>query len=135
MKKLINAYYRLFYFYFRIEKRGYHGMEESDKSAAIMALMPVCLFCYCNVLTLLYLISRFLISLPRIPKAIHVVIVLIITVSNYYWFFRKKRYIAIKEMFEGEEDHVRLFRSLLCIAFSLASLFTMAFLIALFGHR
>lgn len=139
VKRLFNrikkAYYRLFYFYFRIEKRGYHGMEESDKSAAIMALMPVCLFCYCNVLTLLYLISRFLIPLPRIPKAIHVVIVLIITVSNYYWFFRKKRYIAIKEMFEGEEDHVRLFRSILCIAFSLASLFTMAFLIALFGHR
>lgn len=139
VKRLFNrikkAYYRLFYFYFRIEKRGYHGMEESDKTAAIMALMPVCLFCYCDVLSLLYLISRFLIPLPRIPKAIHVVIVLIITVSNYYWFFRKKRYIAIKEMFEGEEDHVRLFRSLLCIAFSLASLFTMALLIALFGHR
>lgn len=135
INQLINAYYRLFYFYFRIEKRGYHGMEESDKTATIMALMPVCLFCYCNVLTLLYLISRFLIPLPRIPKAIHVVIVLIITVSNYYWFFRKKRYISIKKMFEGEEDHVRLFRSLFCIAFSLASLFTMAFLIALFGYR
>ena len=137
MKRIINqiikAYYRLFYFYFRIEKRGYHGMEESDKSAAIMALMPVCLFCYCDILTVLYVISRFLITLPRISGPIHVIIGIIIVIFNYLWFFREKRYIAIKKMFEGEEDHVRLFRSLMCIAFSLASLFTMAILIALFG--
>ena len=139
VKRLFNrikkAYYRLFYFYFRIEKRGYHGMEESDKTAAIMALMPVCLFCYCDIFTVLYVISSFLITLPHRSGPIHVIIGIIIVIFNYFWFFRKKRYIAIKKMFEGEEDHVRLFRSLFCIAFSLASLFTMAFLIALFGYR
>lgn len=135
MEKLKKAYYRLFYFYFRIEKRGYHGMEESDKSATIMALMPVCLFCYCDFFTVLYIFSRFLIPLPKPSYFFHGIIAVVFVVLNYLFFFRKKRYLAIKEMFEGEEDHVRLFRSIWCIAFSIASLFTMAILIALFGHR
>ena len=131
--RLIKAYYRLFYFYFRIEKKGYHGVEESDKSAAIMALMPVCLFCYCDILTVLYVISRFLAPLPKLSDLFLYIIAIVVIVLNFVFFFRKKRYIAIKEMFEGEEDHVRFFWSFLCIVFSIASLFTMAALIAFFG--
>jgi hypothetical protein len=133
MKKLINAYYRLFYFYFRIEKRGYHGIEESDKSATIMALMPICLFCYCDFFTVLYIFSRFLIPLPKPSHLFHGIIAVIFVVMNYLFFFRKKRYIAIKEMFQRESENTRIKRSFWCIAFSLASLFTMFLLIAEYG--
>ncbi len=133
INKTKEAYYRLFYFYFRIEKRGYNGMEESDKSAAIMALMPICLFCYCDFFIVYFIFSRFLISLPKPSHLFHGIIAVFFVVLNYLFFFRKKRYIAIKDMFEGDEDHVRLFWSILCILFSLASLFTMPLLIAEFG--
>lgn len=134
MKKLINAYYRLFYFYFRLEKKNNRGGEVSDKLATFSALMPICVFCFGVFLTVLYVVSRFLIPLPNLSDWFLYSIAVVIIVLNFVLFFRKKRYITIKEMFEREEDHVRLFRSLMCIAFSLASLFTMAALIALFGH-
>ena len=133
-KKIIKAYYRLFYFYFRLEKKDNRGGECSDKLATFSALMPICVFCFCDFLTVLYVVTRFLIPLPKPSDWFLYSIAAVIIVLNFVLFFRKKRYIAIKEMFSGEEDHVRLFRSLLCIAFSLASLFTMAVLIALFGY-
>ena len=139
VKRLFNrikkAYYLLFYFYFRLEKKNNRGGEVSDKLATFSALMPICVFCFGDFLTVLFVVSRFLIPLPKLSDWFLYSIAVVIIVLNFVLFFRKKRYIAIKELFEGEEDHVRLFRSLLCIAFSLASLFTMAFLIALFDHR
>lgn len=138
MKRVFNrikkAYYRLFYFYFRLEKKDFRGEEVSDKLATFSALMPICVFCFGDLLTVLYVVSRFLIPLPKLSDWFLYSMAVVIIVLNFVLFFRKKRYIAIKEMFFGEEDHVRLIRSLLCIVFSLASLFTIAFLIALYGH-
>ena len=38
---LKNAYYRLFYFFFRIEKRDNQGGEETDRFATVVALLPM----------------------------------------------------------------------------------------------
>ena len=133
IKRLLIAYYRLFYFFFRIEKKDHHGKEASDISATIMALMPVSVICYCDLLTLLYLIARFLITIPHTPNYVLYSIAIVIVILNFILFFQKKRYIAIKKMFECEDDNLKLKRSIWCIVFTAFSLFIMLALIALFG--
>ena len=137
MKRIFNlikkAYYRLFYFYFRIEKRNGRGGEERDGFAAIAALIPMVVLCFTNFLTLLYVISRFVLPFPP-PSDIVFIIIITIDIGLNGWIFHyKKRYLAVKALFENEDDDLRLKRSFWCVAFSIASLFSMAALIALFG--
>ena len=130
---LLKAYYRLFYFFFRIEKRGHRGQEESDRLAAFMALMPMSLLCYCNFLTLLYIIARFLLSLSSPSNSVFYIIAVFVIVSNFCLFFHKKRYLMIKAMFENEDKDSRFRRSFCCVVFIIVSMFTMFVLIAIFG--
>lgn len=130
---LLKAYYRLFYFFFRIEKRGHRGQEESDRSAAFMALMPMSLLCYCNFLTLLYIIARFILPLSCPSKLFYYIMAILFVGSNFCLFFHKKRYLEIKAMFENENKDTRFKRSFWCVVFIIASMFTMFVLIAIYG--
>ena len=132
-KKLIKAYYRLFYFFFRIEKRNGRGGEETDSFAAIAALIPMVVLCFTNFLTLLYLISRFVLPFSPPSDIVFIIIIIIDIGLNGWLFLFKKRYLIVKALFENENDGLRFKRSFWCVGFSIASLFTMAVLIALFG--
>lgn len=131
--KIIKAYYRLFYFFFKIEKTNHRGREESDKSATLMALAPICLLCFCNLLTLLYIVSRFIIALPRPSSLFYCILAALVVGFNFFLFFYKCRYLSIKEMFIDENDEQKFKRTFWCILFILASLFSSAILIGVFG--
>ena len=132
-EKILKVYYRLFYFFFRIEKKDSLGREETDSFAAIAALIPITVLCFANFLTLLYVIARFVLPFSP-PSDVFFIIIAIVDVGINGWLFLyKKRYLQIKEMFQGENENKRLDRSFLCLVFSIASLFTIVILIALFG--
>jgi hypothetical protein len=132
-KKLIKAYYRLFYFFFKIEKKDGREGEETDSFAAIAALIPMVVLCFTTFLTLLYVIARFVLPFSP-PSVIFFIIVVIIDIGLNGWLFlHKKHYLQIKAMFQGENEDLRIKRTFWCILFSLQSLFTMALLIAEFG--
>ena len=134
LRYLKNAYYRLFYFYFRMEKRDGQGGEETDKFAAVVALLPISLLCYSGFFLLLYILSRFVIPLP-LPSATFFIIFAIVDVGlNSLLFLYKKRYLKIKELF-GNEDYDRRFkRSFWCIVFTIVILFSMFILMGIFGN-
>ena len=132
-KKLLKSYYRLFYFFFKIEKKDGLGREYTDSLAAIAAIIPMVVLCFCNVCTILYIIARFVVTFSPPSDTFFIIIVVIDVGLNGWLFLHKKRYMQIKEMFQGENEEQRLGRSFLCLVFSIASLFTMIVLIALFG--
>ena len=95
---LKNIYYRLFYFFFRIEKRDNQGGEETDRFAAVVAILPMSILCYSGFFTLLYLISRFVIPM-RLPSGTFFILFAIVDIGlNSFLFFRKRRYLKIKEL-------------------------------------
>ena len=109
---LKNAYYRLFYFFFRKEKRDSQGGEETDRFAAVVALLPISLLCYSGFFLLLYITSRFVIPLP-LPSATFFIIFAIVDVGlNGLLFFYKMRYLKIKELFCNENQDRNFKRSL-----------------------
>ncbi len=134
LRYLKNAYYRLFYFFFRIEKRDNQGGEETDRFATVVALLPMSLLCYSGFFILLYLIARFITPIP-LPTSTFFILFAIVDVGfNAFLFFSKKRYLKIKELF-GQEDYDRRFkRSLWCIIFTIVILFSMFILMGIFGN-
>ena len=129
-----SAYYRLFYFFFRIEKRDNQGGEETDKFATIVALLPMSLLCYSGFFTLLYLIARFITPIA-LPSSTFFILLAIVDVGlNAFLFFSKKRYLKIKELFSQEDCDKRFKRSLWCIVFTTVILFSMFILMGIFGN-
>lgn len=129
-----KAYYRLFYFFFRLVKQS-KGDEKTEKQASILAILPLFLFGYIDLMTLEYLFSRVIYNL-NISKSIAypVSIGLISIVFNTVVFFQDKRYSQIKEMFSAENYDERFKRSFFCILYSLATLFVPVLLIAILGY-
>jgi hypothetical protein len=131
---LKNIYYRLFYFFFRIEKRDNQGGEETDRFAAVVAILPMSILCCSGFFTLLYLISRFVIPM-RLPSGTFFILFAIVDIGlNSFLFFRKRRYLKIKELFSQEDDDRRFKRSFWCIVFTILILNSMFILIGLFGN-
>lgn len=134
LRNLIKAYYRLFYFFFRMEKRDSQGGEETDRFAAVVALLPISLLCYSGFFLLLYIISRFIIPSP-LPSTTFFIIFAIVDVGlNGLLFFYKKRYLKIKELFDDEDYDRRFKRSLWCIVFTIVMLFSMFILMGILGN-
>ena len=133
IKKLFKAYYRLFFFFFRIEKKNSQGYEETDKSATFMALAPLCLICFIDLLSVLYLVSRFIVPIPRPSNFLYVILAIFSIGFNFILFYHKRRYLTIIEMYKDENDDQRYRRAFWCIVFSLASLFSIGILIGVFG--
>ena len=134
LRYLKNAYYRLFYFFFRMEKRDGQGGEETDRFAAVVALLPISLLCYSGFFLLLYIISRFVTPLP-LPSATFFIIFAIVDVGlNGLLFLYKKRYLKIKELFCNEDYDRNFKRSLWCIVFTIVILFSMFILMGIFGN-
>ena len=134
LRYLKNAYYRLFYFFFRMEKRDSQGGEETDRFAAVVALLPISLLCYSGFFLLLYIISRFIIPLP-LPSTTFFIIFAIVDVGlNGLLFFYKKHYLRIKELFGNEDSDRRFKRSFWCIVFTIVILFSMFILMGIFGN-
>jgi len=117
-----------------MEKRDGQGGEETDRFAAVVALLPISLLCYSGFFLLLYIISRFIIPLP-LPSTTFFIIFAIVDVGlNSLLFLYKKRYLKIKELF-GNEDYDRRFkRSFWCIMFTIVILFSMFILMGIFGN-
>jgi divalent metal cation (Fe/Co/Zn/Cd) transporter len=134
LRYLKNAYYRLFYFFFGMEKRDGQGGEETNRFAAVVALLPISLLCYSGLFLLLYIISRFVTPLP-LPSATFFIIFAIVDVGlNGLLFLYKKRYLRIKELFCNEDHDRRFKRSLCCIVFTVVILFSMFILMGIFGN-
>jgi len=134
MRYIVKAYYRLFYFFFRIEKRNDGDGKGSDLYCALMALLPLILFGFFGLMTLEYFFSRFIFNLHLLQyKTNAITMALISTVFNGVLFIDNKRYLKIKEMFSTEDDDTRQNRSFLCIVFSLFSMFGTVIIVAIFG--
>lgn len=135
LKHIVKAYYRLFYFFFRIEKRNDGDSKGSDFYCAFMALLPLIYFGFIDLMFIKYLFSRFIYNWHIMQyKIIAVLIVLLSTVLNGVLFFHKKRYLKIKEMFSNEDDNTRSVRSFYCILYSLITMFGTIILVELFGR-
>ena len=66
MKKFIlTLYYRLFYWFFRFNKKQASGAEETDKEASILAVMLLSGVMFLFVFSLLFAVSLFVIRLPK----------------------------------------------------------------------
>lgn len=134
LRYIARAYYRLFYFFFRIEKRNDGDDKGSDAYCAFMALLPLIYFGFIALMFIKYLFSRFIYNWHIMQsKTFAISIVLISTIFNVVLFFHKKRYLKIKEMFSKEDDDTRQTRSFLCILFSLFTMFGSVIIIAIFG--
>lgn len=133
--RITLAYYRLFYFFLRIETKSQIGNNELNKSSAIMAILPLTLIGYIDMMALEYLFSRFIYNLNISQYPIYAVSLgLVSLVFNGMLFLRNKKYYEINEMFSNEEYDTRFKRSFGCIVYSLATMFGYIFLIAIFGY-
>lgn len=131
---LKKAYYRLFFFFFRMYKPSPYGGKNTDSAATFLAVLPLSVILMTNAFTIDDFFMRF-ISTPIITQIKFPIIIGILSVIlNYLLFFNKKRYLRIKIMFEKEEKHVRHRRSFICIVFCILSLFGMVIVDAIFGR-
>lgn len=136
MRYIEKAYYRLFYFFFQIEKRKDGEGKGSDVYCAFMALLPLIYFGFIDLAFIEYLFSRFICNLHVSQfKVVYILfLVLVSAVFNGVLFFHKKRYLKIKEMFSEEDDNTRSIRSFYCILYSLFTMFGSVVLIEIFGR-
>ena len=135
--KMISAiktmYYRLFYWFFRFNKKKASGAEETDKEASVLAVILLSAVMFLFVFSLLFVISLFITKLPK-PSSLFIYSVgIVIVVFNSFFFFSHKRYLMIKKKFENEDRRTRIVRSLLCFLFVFISMFAMGILGVLFG--
>ena len=128
-----TMYYRLFYWFFRFNKKKASGAEETDKEASVLAVMLLSAVMFLFVFSLLFAISLFITKLPK-PSSLFIYSVgIVIVVLNSFFFFSHKRYLMIKKRFENEDKRMRIVRSLLCFLFVFISMFAMGILGVLFG--
>ena len=135
--KMISAiktmYYRLFYWFFRFNKKKASGAEETDKEASVLAVILLSAVMFLFVFSLLFVISL-IIKLPK-PSSLFIYSVgIVIVVFNSFFFFSHKRYLIIKKKFENEDRRTRIVRSLICFLFVFISMFAMGILGVLFGN-
>lgn len=131
---IVKAYYRLFYFFFRIEKRSDGDSKGSDGYCAFMALLPLIMLGFKDLIFIEYLFSRFIYNSHIMQYKFNAILmVLIPAVFNGVLFLRKKRYLKIKEMFLGEDSDTRSTRSFFCILYSLVTIFGSTTIVAIFG--
>ena len=134
LRYMARAYYRLFYFFFRIEKRSDGNSRYSEFFCVLGALVPLIYLCFMDLMFIEYLFLRFIYNFHLLQyKANAITIALISTVLNGGLFIYKKRYLKIKEMFSKEDDDTRQTRSFLCILFSLFTMFGTIIIVAIFG--
>jgi len=134
LKSIVKAYYRLFYFFFRIEKRSSGQIEKSDGFCAFMAILPLCLFGFIDLIIVEYLFSRFVYNLNISQyKTFAIITCLIVDIFNVVLFLYDKKYLKIKDMFSTESSEVRSKRSFFCILYSLITMFGSIIIIAIFG--
>lgn len=123
---ITKAYYRLFYFFFRMGKRKH----SSDKIATYCALLPLVLFGYIDLMILECFFSRFVYDLNVSHSVVYpIVLALISVIFNMIVLYHNQKYLAIREMFSTEDYDTRFKRSLLCILYSLITLFGSVILI------
>ncbi len=135
LRYMAKAYYRLFYFFFRIEKWSSGKNEIPDGLCVFIAILPICLFGFIDLIVLEYLFSRFIYNLNISHyKAYAIIICLISDIFNGVLFFQGKRYMRIKEMFSNEDKGTRNKRSFYCILYSLITMFGSVILIRIFGY-
>ncbi len=131
---LKKAYYRLFFFFFRMYKPSPYGGKETDSFTVILTVIPLSAIVIANIFTIYYICSRFtnspIIKRVNIPLIFSVLVIFL----NYVLFFHKKRYLKIKIMFENEEKRIRHRRSFFCIVFCILSLFGMVIIDTIFGR-
>lgn len=129
-----TMYYRLFYWFFRFNKKKASGAEETDKEASVLAVILLSAVMFLFVFSLLFVISLFITKLPK-PSSLFIYSVgIVIVVFNSFFFFSHKRYLMIKKKFENEDRRTRIVRSLLCFLFVFISMFAMGILGVLFGN-
>lgn len=135
LRYMAKAYYRLFYFFYRIEKWGEPKSGSSELLCALGALVPIIYLGFMNLMFIEYLFFRFVYDLHLMQYKVNAItIALISTVFNGVLFLRKKRYLKIKEMFSKENDDTRQKRSFLCIVFFLFTMFGTIILVEIFGR-
>lgn len=131
---IVKAYYRLFYFFYRIEKRNDGDSKGSDAYCAFMALLPLIMLGFKDLMFIEYLFSRFIYNLHLMQYKFNtILLVLIPAVFNGVLFLRKKRYLKIKEMFSKEDSDTRSTRSFFCILYSLITIFGSILFVGIFG--
>ena len=62
-----NAYYRLFFFFFRMFKPNPYGGRETDTFASVLAIMPLSAIMIANAYTIDDILMRF-VSLPFLTQ-------------------------------------------------------------------
>ena len=135
LRYMAKAYYRLFYFFFRIEKRGEPKSGSSELLCALGALVPIIYLGFIDLMFIKYLFLRFIYNWHIMQyKSVAILIVIISALFNGLLFLRKKRYLKIKEMFSKEDDDTLQKRSFLCIIYSLFTMFGSIILIEIFGR-
>lgn len=132
---LKSAYYRLFYFFFRIHKSNSFGGEVTDVFAACLAVLPFSIVFFTDSFTIEHFISRFIIELPSLSKVFHLIVLISIVLINYVLFYHRRRYLAIKNQFANESRKVRVKRTLCCTLFSVLSMFSVAIFDVIFGRQ
>jgi len=130
-----NAYYRLFFFFFRIHKSNSFGEEMTDALATGIAVLPFSAVFFALTFTIEHFISRFIVVLPDLPKLFHLIVLVTILVFNYIVFYQRKRYLAVKNQFANESHGVKVKRTLCCILFSVMSMFSVAIFDGVFGRQ
>ena len=135
LKYIVKAYYRLFYFFFRIERRSDGDSKGYDGYYAFMALLPLIMLGFKDLMFIKYLFSRFIYNWHIMQyKSVAILIVIISALFNGLLFLRKKRYLKINEMFSNEDEDTRQRRSFLCIIYSLFTMFGSIVLIEILGR-
>jgi len=135
LRYMAKAYYRLFYFFYRIEKRGEPKNGGPELLYAIGALMPIIYFGFIDLMFIKYLFLRFIYNWHIMQyKSVAILIVIISALFNGVLFLREKRYLKIKEMFSNEDDDTRSIRSFYCILYSLFTMFGTIILVEIFGR-
>lgn len=124
------AYYRLFFFFFRMHKPSPFGGRNTDAVATVLAVLPFSAIWIANCFTLKNILERFI----PVPTRMSIGVLFIIIFLNYLLFFNKRRYKRIKAMFMKEEKRTRHWRSFLCIVFCIVSLFGIVIIDAIFGR-
>ena len=82
-----TMYYRLFYWFFRFNKKKASGAEETDKEASVLAVILLSAVMFLFVFSLLFVISLFIIRLPK-PSSLFIYSVgIVIVVFNSFFFF------------------------------------------------
>lgn len=135
MKNIVKLLYcRLFYWFFRFNKKQATGAEEANEEAGILAVMLLSGIMFLFVFSLLFIVSLFIIRLPK-PSSLFIYSVgVVIVVLNSVFFFSHKRYLMIKRRFENEDKRTRIIRSSLCFLFVFISMFSMGILSCIFGN-